>query len=371
MLDLPSGRVPNYGANDGALVLPLSSCDYTDYRPTVQAARYQATGRLVLASGPWDETALWLFGGVAQPPSAVSFAPAINQCHTGKMPVPHDAESTGETPVPQEVATDVPVGRCRHGAATSATVGGRCGARRFDAGGYYTLRSGDTWCMIRCHTYRGRPAHVDMLHVDLWHKGVNVLGDSGSYRYHDPITPKLERYFKDIRAHNTIEIDDTGPLELASRFLWLPWPAARCLDFAPSRWRGESRAYDRPPWNVVHRRTVEPVENYAWRITDEIVGRGTQVVTLRWHLADGELHFAPQERRLTIRLPKLNCSLAIDGPDNLVVQVRRGLDAGGDVAGWRSDYYGSRQPRPTLVATARCALPQTFVTLVRLEEVNR
>lgn len=39
--DEPSGRVPNYGANDGALVLPLNACDYLDYRPVIQAAGYQ------------------------------------------------------------------------------------------------------------------------------------------------------------------------------------------------------------------------------------------------------------------------------------------------------------------------------------------
>ena len=32
MQDEQTGRVPNYGANDGALILPLNSCDYRDYR---------------------------------------------------------------------------------------------------------------------------------------------------------------------------------------------------------------------------------------------------------------------------------------------------------------------------------------------------
>lgn len=33
-----TGRMPNYSANDGSLVLPLSACDYVDYRPSLQAA---------------------------------------------------------------------------------------------------------------------------------------------------------------------------------------------------------------------------------------------------------------------------------------------------------------------------------------------
>src|SRR6185436_15592916 len=32
------GRLPNYGANDGARPAPLSSCDFSDFRPTLQAA---------------------------------------------------------------------------------------------------------------------------------------------------------------------------------------------------------------------------------------------------------------------------------------------------------------------------------------------
>ena len=51
LLDDANGRAPNYGSNDGALVLPLSSCDYTDHRPTVQAAFVLTRGRTVLPKG--------------------------------------------------------------------------------------------------------------------------------------------------------------------------------------------------------------------------------------------------------------------------------------------------------------------------------
>jgi hypothetical protein len=60
--DIKTGRVPYYGQNDGALILPLSSCDYQDFRPVVQATHYLGTGRRQCDSGPWDEDLLWLFG---------------------------------------------------------------------------------------------------------------------------------------------------------------------------------------------------------------------------------------------------------------------------------------------------------------------
>ena len=38
MIDPASGQTPNLGANDGALIFPLSSNPINDFRPTVQAA---------------------------------------------------------------------------------------------------------------------------------------------------------------------------------------------------------------------------------------------------------------------------------------------------------------------------------------------
>ena len=59
MIDPGSGRAPNLGANDGALLLPLSSSAFDDYRPTVQAAA-RAFLRLGLPPGKWDELSIWL-----------------------------------------------------------------------------------------------------------------------------------------------------------------------------------------------------------------------------------------------------------------------------------------------------------------------
>ena len=343
MLDLPSGRVPNHGANDGALVLPLSSGDYADYRPTLQAAGWTASGRRVLPPGPWDEMTLWL-GGVEAVVDAGS-----GPSSTHERPVPH-REGGGGAPEP-----------------TFPTAGSTA-SRRFDAGGYYTLRAGDTWCLVRCHTYRDRPAHVDMLHVDLWHRGVNVLGDSGTYRYFVAGDPAFERYFKDIGAHNTIQLDDTGPLELVSRFLWLPWPRTRCLAHRADFWQGEHDAYDRAPWHVIHRRTVEAVEPRRWRIRDELFGHGSHRIRLRWHLADGVVRVDPSSRCARADLPCGRVTVSIDGPASLRLEVARGVRTADSVSGWESLYYGECAARPTLEAAGFCQLPVQLVTRIDLGE---
>ncbi|RIK68607.1 MAG: hypothetical protein DCC65_03160 [Planctomycetota bacterium] len=314
-----SGGVPNYGSNDGALVLPLSSCDYPDYRPTVQAAKYLATKSRVLSDGPWDELLIWLSGedSVARPPQP--------------------AHASGQ---------------------------------RLDAGGYFTLRDGNAWCMIRCHTYRDRPAHVDMLHVDLWHRGVNILGDSGSYKYYCPESTGMDKFFKDIRAHNTIEIGGRGPLELFSRFLWLPWPGGRCLEHGRDHFLGEHDAYDREPWYVLHRRGVRVTGGGDWLIRDDLDGEGRHAIVLRWHLADLDWKLDTAARTAAAELPKGSVRLVFDVPVEARIELHRGLDEGDRVAGWSSLYYGEKTARPTLEVRVDANLPLTLVTRVEFQTEN-
>jgi hypothetical protein len=315
MVDPDTGRVPNYGANDGTLVLPLNSCDYTDYRPVVQSCGYLSRRERPYPSGDWDEDLVWLFG-----PEAL------------RSPVSDRKRASIEFPV----------------------------------GGYYTLRGPQSWCVVRCHAYRDRPNHVDPLHVDLWYRGVNVLSDSGTYRYYVPEDPAFERYFKDIGAHNTIELDDRGPLDLFSRFLWLPWPGAKCLVHRRDRWQGEHYAYNRAPWHVVHRRGVERVDEHIWLVNDELVGQGKHTVKLYWHLTDGPVRLYSDRQLLEVDLPCGRVALSLEGPPGLEVEVHRGLHQPERIRGWMSSYYTECAPRPTLEVSGCCDLPARLVTRIQL-----
>src|SRR5690606_961342 len=128
--DETSGGVPCYGHNDGALPLPLTNCDYADFRPLVQAANYLASGQRVLPPGAWDEELLWLFGA--------------------------SALQSPERPVQRNdlVADD---------------------------SGYYTLRSAEGFLFTRCGKLRHRPAHADFQHVDIWWRGLNIACDPGTF----------------------------------------------------------------------------------------------------------------------------------------------------------------------------------------------
>jgi len=109
MQDETTGRVPNYGPNDGALFLRLDECDYVDYRPAIAAARRALGAGPAYPPGPWDEASWWLFG----------------------------PEKSGAA------------GLARPKRPSSAFV----------SGGYFTLRTGQAWGLVRAHTYRGRVGH--------------------------------------------------------------------------------------------------------------------------------------------------------------------------------------------------------------------
>jgi hypothetical protein len=51
MMEPSSGWLPNYGNNDGALVLPLSACEFCDYRSAIQSAYFLAHRKRLLSAG--------------------------------------------------------------------------------------------------------------------------------------------------------------------------------------------------------------------------------------------------------------------------------------------------------------------------------
>lgn len=171
-VDQRTGRVPNYGANDGANVLPLSCTDYLDYRPVLNSAlRITGQSERIAGSGIWDEKSLWLAG-----------------------------DNTANRNVIKSKSAEVPV-----------------------VGGYYKLGSEESNLFIRCTTYRHRPSHNDMLHIDYWFNGHNVLRDAGTYRYYHN-DPKVKSSYYATSSHNTLQQGDLEQMTKGPQFLWFHWP---------------------------------------------------------------------------------------------------------------------------------------------------
>jgi hypothetical protein len=321
LMEPQTGQLPLYGNNDGAYVLPLSECDSLDYRPVIQATHYLVNRQLLLPRGAWDEDLLWLFG-----------AGALRETDESRAPV----------------------------AASS---------RAFAAGGYYTIRRSDTFAMMRCHTFKDRPAHYDQLHLDLWFHDQNVLQDCGTFKYYFPERPDVEYYFKSIRAHNTIELDGGNPLELVSRFLWLPWPRGR-----PRRVRLESEDvqslelehydYDRSPWHTIHRRTLVSFPTGLWVIVDDLIGGGPHDAVLRWQLLDAPYQLSPERDSLLLHTPRGDYGISVTAHPTACsgMQLTRGCGDAVHVAGLRSPYYGQLDPITTLEIGCGGMLPRRIVS---------
>lgn len=321
MMDSQTGRVPNYGNNDGACVLSLNECDCTDYRPIVQSTHFMTHSERRLPAGPWDEDLLWLFG-------------------------------------PDALSRTLPEARPPHSTA-------------FEVGGYYTLRSANSSCMIRCHSYRDRPGHDDSLHMDLWWRGLNILQDCGTYRYYAPGREDVEMYFKSARAHNTLEIEGASQLQWASRFLFFPWPRCRKLSFNPpegaATWFEGERNGGAGRWRpALHRRTVVGVAKDVWLVIDDLLGTIECSMVLRWHLMDAACELDGARSSMALNTPDGPISLCVVGePTNAVrLEVVRGREDWGRVQGFASLYYGERSAIPTLEASFHGRLPQRLVTFI-------
>lgn len=316
--DPPSGMLPNYGANDGGQAYLLNACPYPDFRPTLQALSIATRGERIYPPGPWDEEACWLLG-----PEAL----------------------------------DAPLRAPRRESVS------------FHHAGHHVLRGREnsSFGAFRCGDLRDRFSQIDMLHLDLWWRGHNVLVDGGSYLYNGG--EEWHRHFMSTASHNTVQIDGRDQMIHLRRFKVIYPTEAKLLDFQDSdNWiqcSGEHYGYLRYPGKCVHRRSILLCADYLWVVVDRIEGEGTHLVRLHWLGGD-----FPYRRSLTGE-----ASLRLqtpDGPFHIAVFGTGGWPLSGEIVagrdtpprGWLSRHYGERVPVPSLSVESREPLPVTLVTIL-------
>lgn len=274
MTDPDSGDAPNLGANDGANLLPLTNAGYRDFRPAVQLATALFAEARAYPPGPWDRQLDWL--GIAPPASTLTLpAQAI-----------------------------------------------------LDDGGYAVLRRGTAMAMLRYPRFRFRPSQADALHVDLWHDGVNLLRDGGSYSYNTDA--EWIDYFGGLQSHNSIAFDGQPQMPRLSRFLLGDWLTSD--RHAPTTGGFMASYQHRRGWH--HAREIQ-LGDEQLMVIDTIDGFAREA-RLRWRLAPGDWR--------------------IDGADITDGHQRLSLTADVPfasiklVTGWESRHYLERTPLPVLEA---------------------
>lgn len=314
--DAETGQVPNYGANDGALILPLNTCDYSDFHPVLNTVHYLYHGERLYPPGPWDEDLLWLFG-----PEALQ-------------------ASVKEKPQYSLSADD---------------------------GGYYTLRSRRSWAMLRCAAYRDRPSHADQLHFDLWWRGINIACDAGTYLYNGE--PPWDNGLVSTNVHNTVTVDGQDQMIRAGRFLWINWARGRVRqrEYSQSNvleyWEGEHDGYQRLPKPITHQRGIAHLSDDAWLVVDDLIGEGEHIFLLHWLLPDFPYRFEENTCRLILTTEHGSFSIQVmTRPETMPTLSLVRADPV-TIRGWRSRYYGKREPALSLALEMRSTALARFVTL--------
>ena len=305
LLDNASGLTPNLGANDGALIFPLSSTAFEDYRPTVQAAA-RAFLRTGIEPGIWDEMSLWF--------------------------------------------------------------GLKATERVTDSSAYLTenLRGQNSWAYLRVSHFKSRLSHIDQLNLDLWWRGLNITQDAGTYLYN--AEPPWDNPLVTTRVHNTITVDDRDQMTRSGRFLVLDWVNAYSKNMieADENISSRVRAYHRGYHNIKHERTVTVYQNERWAVEDKLTPGFTtyplsHVYRLHWLLPDYEWKLEEQETGVSMKLNSPYGWITLSIHSSFIIHhssflslVRAGELIYGqrDVQpyeGWVSRTYGQKSPALSFV----------------------
>ena len=301
-----NGEAPNYGSNDGALLFPLSNCDYQDFRPVVQAiARLDPNNDAPFPPEPWDEESLWFYG-------------------LGCLEKEHIEKKKN---------------------------------REFSAeeGGYFKFTNTDSSLFVRCpKTFRHRPGQADLLHVDLWWKGENIALDPGTYSYNQ--APPWDNGLTRTSVHNTVTVDGMDQSDRYGRFLMLPWPKGRVnrklhsVDRNIFYWEGEQDGYQRLKPSAIHRRGIIRLPNDCWAFLDTVSSKKNYPWEVHWLFPDVPYQITEiSDKSKQMKLEMQNgtysaCFLSLSSKLNSDV-VRADKKS---VRGWRSRYYSTKEPAISL-----------------------
>jgi len=336
VVDPATGNAPNWGPNDGALLLPLSVCPFGDFRPTLQAAALTVMGGPIFPPGLWDELALWLGAEIARDDTSMG-----------------DAGPRRESSIRYDAAGDQ----------------GRVRLDDFHHSGIYLMSGQKSRGILRAAQFHSRPGHSDQLHFDLWCGGINLARDPGTYLYN--ADHPWNNAFAGAWCHNTALIDGCDPMLRAGRFLWLKWSDARLL----GRWRSTDGCLEilsamhqyRSREHTVHQRTVLRVEDRLWMVIDDILGVGKTEVRIGWNLPD--IPFDMDERTLSVNLQGKKVSIQSEGIQDRYALYRAGeLMAGEELVpdsrpcGWYAPTYAQKQPALLWLRSAHAQLPMRGVT---------
>jgi len=315
-IDQASGSAANLGHNDGSNILQFTAARYQDFRPVAQAASIVFRGQPEMPFGKWDDLCGWL---------------SID---------PDEKENL------------------LHPTTSNA----------------YITRIGDNqgWAYMRTANYESRPAHADQLHVDIWHRGMNIFRDAGTYLYN--ASPPWRNALASTGTHNTVSIDNKDQMTKAGRFLWLDWAQAEILEKTGKSATACHDGYKQI--GVIHKRNLELNDDGGWLITDFLeTNREVNLehfIKLHWLAPD----FLPSIEKNTVRLDapfgEIQIHFSVQNSEftpNLSI-IRGGETISGSYRdenlGWFSPTYGQKVPAVSLLYHLTARVPLQLITEIKI-----
>lgn len=229
MISNEKGEVPNIGANDGALFETLHNCSYRDFRPSLQ-----------LFFALLKQVRIWEDKSVNEPLAWRGLTSGLNRSEAGTL-----TSCIRDKEFVQMVYKDIIV-------------------------------------RVKATQDNFRPSN-DVLHVDVWYHGQNVLMDAGSYSYNSD----LSDYFNSSRAHNTMQFGNDEPMPKISRFLngkWVKVESDKNVVEEKDKisWAGEYKDYN---GNRHKRSVILKKEELVLEIIDQYASKVDGVLKkLRFHM---------------------------------------------------------------------------------------
>ncbi len=304
-----TGRVPQFGSNDGALVLPINQTSFEDYRPLIQSGYYLFHKHRYFSGGAWDEDLFWLFGESAlQSARQEILAPAMDT---------------------------------------------------FFNGGLYVFREENSTAFLRCAHYLSRPSHADQFHFDLWWHQKNVLIDAGTFLYNGGGI--WNNGLAHTGVHNTVTVDGKDQMTQASRITWVDWADGRFLEtFNRDGLRGargarfELSAFHMLADSPLHQRDVIAIPGDRWLILDRLLAGVAHHYRLHWLLADYPYRQLEGRSGLYLECDPQGLQI-LCGASTAEVQfsvVRADPHA---TRGWHSQLYGNKEAALSMALEANCS----------------
>ncbi|WP_053381842.1 heparinase II/III family protein [Nitrospira moscoviensis] len=254
---------------------------------------------------------------------------------------------------------------------TPAVSGRATGLTTFEASGYTVLEpagsSGTRLIldhgplgMAPCYAH----GHADALAVLLRTGGQEVLVDPGTYTYTGH--PEWRKYFRGTRAHNTVVVDGLDQAVQETAFQWSSPYTSRLLTCKECAGGDTILIAMHDGYlartGVVHWRGILYRPPGLWVILDRLTGSGTHDLEVNWHLG---LTPVPDGDGYMLDGSIGGLRLMVEGG---AVAVHRGQTA--PIIGWRSSFYGAKEPMDTLRMSRRGTLPHEFVTCVAMGDAD-